>query len=176
MIDAAVKGLATGFRHGLPMATAILATFVDVLPLPDAGPGAIAPHLTLAVVFFWCVHRPELLPPGAIFVTGLIGDVVAALPPGMNAFSLLIVPLLLRRAPRAAMARASSVVWAAFAVTAVTVGLIRWLLGTSFWESPLPFQPFMFETAFTVAIFPLVSWLLSRLQELCLEKPRASGS
>lgn len=175
MIEAAVNWLAIGFRHALPMATAIFATFVDLLPLPDAGPAAIAPHLTLAVVFFWCVHRPELLPPGAIFATGLVGDVVAALPPGMNAFSLLIVPLLLRQAPKAAMAKSSTVVWGAFVVAAVTVGLVRWLLGTSFWESPLPFRPFLFEIAFTVAVFPLVSWLLSRLQELCLEKARVSG-
>lgn len=175
MIEAAINRLAIGFRYGLPMATAILATFIDLLPLPDPGPAAIAPHLTLAVVFFWCVHRPELLPPGAIFVTGLIGDVVAALPPGMNAFSLLIVPLMLRQAPTTAMARASSVVWAAFAVAAIVVGMVRWLLGTSFWESPLPIRPFLFEIAFTVAVFPLVSWLLSRLQELFLEKLRVSG-
>ena len=55
MIEAAINRLAIGFRYGLPMATAILATFIDLLPLPDPGPAAIAPHLTLAVVFFWCV-------------------------------------------------------------------------------------------------------------------------
>lgn len=167
--------LDAGLRLMAPFATALLAAVLDLLPLPDAGPDVVTPHLTLIVVFYWAVSRPELMSAWVIFLIGLLRDLAAGLPVGMGSLSLLLVPLVLRETPLAGLRRWGLGSWAVFALVAFLVGIARWLIGTAFWEHALALRPFLTEIALTVLVYPAIAWLLGLLEPLLKGGGRASG-
>ena len=75
----------------MPLATALLAVLVDVLPLFHVGPAGVTPLATLCVAFFWSLYRPDLFGAGAAFATGLAHDALAGLPLGLTSLVLLLV-------------------------------------------------------------------------------------
>ncbi len=78
------------FRASIPILSAFVAVLIDVSPLPDASPVAMAPFLTLCVIFFWAFHRPDLLNSLAIFIIALIYDSLAGMPLGFTALVFLL--------------------------------------------------------------------------------------
>lgn len=163
-------------RHQLPLATALLAALIDLMPLPSASPLAIAPSLTLCVLFFWSIHQPDLLKPWAIFLACLLLDAVAGLPLGLTAFSALVARALLGGRHRLLQAYGFPVLWACFVLAAVLVLALRWLLACLAWSHVFAFEPVVVEILLTVAAYPLVGWLLGHVQPWLVPRRHASRS
>lgn len=153
-------------RRSLAFATALLAVAIDLLPLPGPAPQAVAPFLTLAVVYHWTVRRPDLLTPLSCFLLGLVRDLAGGLPIGLHALGLLLVPGLLRRVPRGPLQRSLGRCWLLLLPVVAAVGLVRWLLGALVWLQPVPGRVFLLEAALTWAVYPLVAGLLAPVGRL----------
>lgn len=148
-----------------PFLTGIGAVLVDLLPLPDPGPQSLAPLTTVCVLYFWTLYRPDLMTPLAVFVIGLVLDAAGGMPLGLTSLSLLLVRSLLLTRQRFLLAQPFLVIWACFVlVVAATAGL-RWLLASLWWERLFSPQPVVLEAALTVAIYPVVGWLLTQLHQ-----------
>ena len=63
-----------GLRGLCPFVLTIGLVLVSVLPILAPGTGPITPALTLMAVYFWSVHRPDLLPIAATFVVGVVQE------------------------------------------------------------------------------------------------------
>lgn len=171
MTDAVLHQAHQWSRCSLPVLTVVLAMMLDLLPLPNASPHAVSPLLGLAAVYFWTLYRPDLLPPLALFVLGLVFDLAAGLPLGMTAMLFLVVCRLVLAPHRSLLAGSFGVMWAGCMLVAAVVAVLRWLLAMAWWGHVFPFRPVLFEAALTVALYPLIAWLLGRLQPVL---PRAS--
>lgn len=158
-----------------PLLTGLAAALLDLLPLPDAAPQSLAPFFTICVVYFWTVYRPDLLTPLAVFVIGVALDAAGGQPLGLTALSLLIVRGVLMSRQRFLLRQPFPIVWACFLLVVVGVAAVRWLLASVFWGRLLPFEPALLEAGLTFAIYPLIGWLLARLQRRLVAQLHAPG-
>lgn len=153
-------------RMLLPLATGMLAVLFDVLPVHGTGLESVASFTTLGVVYFWSLYRPELFSITATFATGLIHDALAGLPIGVTSLVLLLVRNLLVTQQRFFLARSFPVIWACFMLLAPVALLCRWLLVSLWWGTLFPLSPIAVELLLTLALYPLISWALGRLQAI----------
>ena len=77
-------------RSLAPGLITLLLILLSVMPTKIPGWSHIAPALVLMSVYYWAIYRPDLLPLPAVFALGLIQDVLAGTPIGINAFTLLV--------------------------------------------------------------------------------------
>jgi len=157
-------------RH-LPLLTAVLAVTLDALPVPTAAPGSVAPLFTLAVLFYWALWEPALLTPTGTFATGLLFDLVAGMPPGHSATAFLGARLMLGPGRPYLRAQPFAVIWFCFGLAAALVEGLRWLLACLWWQHLFAPTPALDEYLLTLASWPAISYLLSRVRAR-LPRPR----
>jgi len=151
-------------RSLLPLLTLLVLMAVDLAPLPSAAPTAIAPFVSLAAIFFWTLHRPDLLGPGIVLAAALVLDAAAGLPLGLTALALFATRLILLAPPRFLAGRSFVVIWAWFSLAVVLLLTIRWLLLSIYFQHLFLFRPVLFEIVLTIAAYPPVSLTLAMVQ------------
>ncbi|MEQ8164790.1 MAG: rod shape-determining protein MreD, partial [Alphaproteobacteria bacterium] len=78
-------------RNLLPMMLTLLLVVLSMVPVPIDGYGPIAPMFALMGVYYWAIHRPDLLPLVAVFTIGLLQDVLGGVALGLNSLIFLLV-------------------------------------------------------------------------------------
>ncbi len=161
---------AGGFPNKLiPFVTTLLFVLISVVPLHIPGLAVVAPAFGLMAVYHWTIYRPDLLPPVAVFIAGLLLDLLNGTPyVGTSALSLLLTRSVLMAQRRFFINRLFPVLWAGFLVTAAAVVAFEWALVSALHGGVLGARPVIFEALLTVAIFPLGSYLLARTQRAFL--------
>jgi rod shape-determining protein MreD len=147
----------------LPFASALCAALIDVLPLVGLGPWGLTPFSTLCVVYFWSLYRPDLFGASAAFATGIVYDALAGLPLGLTALVLILTRQLVVVQRRFFVARSFLVVLSCFVLLAPAVESARWLLACLWWGRIFPFRPIALSLILTMALFPIASVLLTRV-------------
>ena len=151
------------------------AVVLDLLPLPNAAPLASAPSLLIAVFFYWTVHRPDLLPPLALFGLGCLLDAVGGMPVGVTAVAMLLARALLLSGQRWLHAQPWPVVWACFLPAAIMVAGLRWGLVSLVLGRVFPLPPVMLEAGLSFLAYPVVAGLLALVQRRAMAATRAAA-
>lgn len=134
--------------------------------------GSFVPMVGLMFTFFWTLHRPLLVPFWAVFLLGLIEDIISVGPLGLTSILLLIVVAALHDQRKFFLNRAFALSWAGFAILSVLAYVVTWLL-TSFHEmSAMPPLPLLAQVATTVLVFPLFAWLFGYLDKRVIMRKR----
>lgn len=173
--DSVIGSVGGALRRATPFLTAVAAVLVDLLPLPDAAPSALAPLTTIAVVFFWSVHRPYLMTPLAAAAAGLLFDALAGLPLGLTGLALLLTRALAATPDPILHDRPPLLVWGSFVLVATGAMLLRWFIASLWSMQFFAPKPVLFELGLTIAIYPLVAGLLGRIDLAVLGRRHAAG-
>jgi rod shape-determining protein MreD len=158
-----LRQLDARLRLLLPFALALGAVLIDALPLLGLGPWGLTPFSTLCVVYFWSLYRPDLFGAAAAFATGIVYDALAGLPLGLSALILVLTRQLVVVQRRFFVARSFLVVLSCFVLLAPAVELARWLLACLWWGRLFPVQPIALSVLLTMALYPVASLLLARV-------------
>jgi rod shape-determining protein MreD len=158
-----VRRLDARLRALAPVAVALGAVLIDVVPLFGLGPWGLTPLTTLCVVYFWSLHRPDLLSAAAAFATGIVYDALAGLPLGAAALMLLLVRQVVVVQQRFFLARSFPVVWFCFLLLAPAIEIARWLLLSLWWGRLFALQPVILSLLLTIALYPVASLFLTRI-------------
>ncbi len=153
-------------RRGLPAVVAFLFVFLVVLPVPISGYSSIVPMLVLAAVFFWAVHDPRLLPPVVVFAVGVVEDALSGAVMGSGAVVLLAVYGVTLSQRRFFHNRSFIQVWVGFAFVALGAAVLAWLVAMLANGVFAPPRAAVFQYLLTVAVYPLVTWMLHGIQHL----------
>jgi rod shape-determining protein MreD len=153
-----LRELDARLRLLLPFASAVCAVLIDVLPLLG-----LTPFSTLCVVYFWSLYRPDLFGALAAFATGMVYDALAGLPLGLTSLILVLARQLVIVQRRFFVARSFLVVLSCFLLLAPAVEIARWLLACVWWGRLFPFQPIALSLVLTIALYPVASVLLTRV-------------
>src|SRR3546814_13804524 len=78
-------------RQATPVALTLLLAVLSAVPIGVPGYSAEVPGYTAMAAFYWAVFRPDLQPPFALFLVGILQDILVATPLGMTALSLLTI-------------------------------------------------------------------------------------
>jgi len=153
----------------VPFLTTVLFAFFSVVPLNLPGFAVVMPAFALMAVFHWTVYRPDLLPLSAVFVSGLLLDLMNGTPyVGISALVFLIGRQAVMGQRKLFVNRPFAVVWLGFLALAVTVFLLLWALVSALHAGFIDLRPFAFQAVLTVACYPAASYVLARAQRAFL--------
>jgi rod shape-determining protein MreD len=154
----------SGAARLLPIATTLLASTIAILPVTVPGYAALTPALTLMAVYHWTIYRPDQLPPIGVFAIGLAQDLLSGAPVGVGALMLLLARAAVLRGRRYFINRTFPFVWTGFALLAAPAILAEWALDCLLKLSFFDLRSTMFRTVLTIAVFPVASFALGRIQ------------
>lgn len=148
----------------VPFAVALVLVFLSFLPVGRIFGSSVMLALAFIAIYYWAVARPELLPPMAVFAIGLVFDLLSAGPIGLWAFVYLLAYGLTVTQRFFLINAPFSVFWTGFGVVAGIAGLVAWAAASLFFGQALAISPILWHMGMTVALFPLVAVLLTRIQ------------
>lgn len=154
----------TTARHQLPVLLTLVLLLVAVVPTHVPGLVRIGPMLSLISIYFWAVHRPDLMGYGTVFAVGLLEDLLGGTPLGAGALTLLLVQGLVVAQYKFFYGKAFVVTWWAFVVVAAGAVLVKWLCVSIIYGTVLDGEAAITAYLMTVAFYPPVAWFLARSQ------------
>ena len=157
-------------RNLIPFGLGMFLVIVGTLPLYIPGYGPVAADFALMAVFYWAIYRPDLLPPLAAFVIGLLQDFLVGAPPGMNALVLLAIHWFILGQRRFFQGKSFAVVWWAFALMATAASALLWLIAMAYHGRLLDATPAAFQGVLTMALYPFLTWVFARTQHAVLRQ------
>ena len=170
MITAITLQLDRAARRLFPFAFSVLLVVLSVVPLPVPGYGLVVPSFGLMAVYYWAVHRPDLLPAPAVFVLGLLEDILSGAPTGLNTLVLLLVYGVMRNQRRPFLGKPFAVMWFGFLVVAPAAIFAEWLFSSALAGRLIPAQTASVQLLLTVALYPWLTWLLAAGQRAFLRR------
>ena len=156
-------------RNLAPFAVTVMLVLIGLVPVPLPGYAPVAPYLTAIAVYYWAIHRPDLMRPGTSFLIGLLQDLLTGGPLGVNALLLVMVHWTVMTQRRVLQASTFTMMWLGFALVMLGVACIQWLAFSVLSAAVLPFNPALFQALLTMAFFPAVAWLLIRVHRAFLQ-------
>lgn len=155
---AAFRFLAPGrlARIGFMLVLGLLAIAIEAAPL-GVGPAAPpSPDLLLCVIVYWTARRPGSTPVLAIFLLGLVRDVMTDVPTGAGALALVLAAEVVR-AIRHRLARSYFILeWLALAAAALGTAAFLWLLIVLALAQPPYLGALIHQSLYTVMVYPLI--------------------
>jgi rod shape-determining protein MreD len=155
----------------LPTITILVLALLSVLPLRFPNYAAVAPLLALAGLYYWTIYRPDLVPPAAIFLCGVVLDLLSGAPLGVSALIFLLTRIVVMPQRRFFVDRLFPFVWVGFTLLAAGVIGFLWVLGSVLSGVVLDMRAATLQWVLTVACFPAVAYLLVRVQRGLLPSP-----
>jgi rod shape-determining protein MreD len=163
-VELVFMGPARLFTGILPILFALALVVLVNLPVSFTGRLMPAPSLALAAVYYWVLVRPDLMPPVAVFVVGLLEDVLSGGPPGLWAAGFLAAYLLTdrERDTLAGLKGIGAILGFAGSMLVASATAYALLLAVYWRSAPLP--PLLLESAVTVLFYPLVALAMGAVQ------------
>lgn len=151
-------------RHVAPFAVTVMLVVLNAIPLPIPDYRSIVPLVPLMAVYYWALYRPDLMPVGAVFVVGLLEDVLTGAPLGLNAFLFLLVHGLIRSRRRLIAGKGFAIVWVVFMLVVLGVGFVSWVVASLLYDASIRLEPAITQLMLTLVLYPCLAWLLIRVQ------------
>ena len=119
--------------------------------------GQIRPFFILMAIFYWSMHRPNMIHPLLLFVYGIAFDLILNFPVGLHAILFLLVQWVIKTQRAFFMGQPYLVVWICFACTCFSVFAIEWIFFSVISSMLLNLTPVLSSFLLTVLMFPPVS-------------------
>jgi len=149
-------------RNLTPALLTLILVLASGLPLGLPGMAEVMPCFAVMAVYYWTLHRPDLLPSGAVFLLGLLQDAVAGTPLGFHAVLLLGVHWVVLTQRWVFYRKSFNVVWWGFSLVATGMALAAWLLGSLLSWHLLNARPVVLQLGLSIALYPLIAWASRR--------------
>ena len=167
------RWLDSSARWSFPSVVTVLLLVVAAAPLRVPGQAELQNAAALSCVFFWSLFRPGSMPPLAVFLIGLLADLLNFAPPGVGVFSLLVAHGLALRWRRILARQGFLMEWLAFVMVAAGMAAVQWLLTSALTFRLLPAGPALFQALLAAGLYPLLAVLLTRAHQTVAEPANA---
>lgn len=160
MADPIALNVSRLFGALLPVLSALLLVLLVNLPVSLTGDLFPAPLLALTAVYFWALVRPDLMPPVAVLVVGVLEDLLSGGAPGVWATGFMAAYALVdrQRDNLAGLAGGAAVLGfaAAMGLAAAATFLLTWVM---YLRAP-PLAPLLLASVITVLFYPPIAVVL----------------
>ena len=160
-------------RRGFPFTSTAILLLLLAAPLGLDAQAALQGAVALACVFFWSLYRPASMPPLAVFLLGVLADLLSDAPLGVAVLTLLLMHGIAMRSRRHLARQGFLTVWLVFATLALTAGLLQWLLTAALTFRLLPPGPGLFIGILAAGLYPLLAVPLIRAHQTLAEPDHA---
>ncbi|MEX1109545.1 MAG: rod shape-determining protein MreD [Dongiaceae bacterium] len=149
-----------------PFLSALLLLLLGTIPLRLPYLGSITPDFAIMAVFFWAVHRPGSMPAPAVFLLGVISDVLGGTPFGVGVLVLLAAYWVTRSQRRLLIGQPFLVVWWGFMMVSAGALILTWLVVCLLAVQFVNPTPALFAYFLGLALYPIVTQLFTGAQRL----------
>ncbi len=156
-------GLDTASRHALPGVQTVAVLLLLAAPFGIPAQAQLQPAWAQACVFFWSLYRPAAMPAPLVFAIGLLLDLLAQGPVGIEVLVLLLVHAVALRSRRSLTRSGFPMVWLTFIGVAFGAALLEYLLVMLLTWRALPTAPGAVEFGIAAGSYPLLAPYLIRL-------------
>jgi rod shape-determining protein MreD len=166
------KKLDARVRTILPFSLTVTVLLFGMTPTYVPGLAQITPMYTLVAVYFWAIYRPDLLGYGLGFAIGVLEDLLTGAPLGVGTLVLLLIQWVVFNQHKFFHAKPFVITWFAFGLVAFGAVLLKWVgVGLVSSSGPTPFGDVFASYLITVAVYPIVAWLFSKVRSGLLDEP-----
>lgn len=163
-----LQRLDVSVRQSAPVTLTLLIAVLSVVPVALPSYHLLAPDFVLMAVFYWTVHRPDLMRSWTVFVIGLLDDVLSGMPLGVNALILVLVHGAILSQHRVFRGKSFGLVWWGFALIApgafLASAIVTYLAAGVLADSSI----LGLRLLLTVAAYPVMAWIMGRAQRAFL--------
>jgi rod shape-determining protein MreD len=160
-------------RAAFPFVCTLLLMLLAMAPFDFAGQAMLLPAITLPCVFFWSLFRPAAMPPPAVFMVGLLLDLLGYLPVGVGVLTLLVLHGFTVRWRRVLARQGFALVWLSFAGLAAGAAFLLWALASLLTLRLLPPGPAVFVFVLACAVYPAIAILFTGAHRSIADPDRA---
>ena len=160
-------------RRCFPVACTVALMLLSNAPLGVPDQPVMLPAVTVASVFFWSLFRPASMPPPAVFLIGLLLDLMGWLPVGDGVITLLLVHGVCLRWRRVLVRQGFLMIWIAFLGFAAASAALIWAIAALLAFRLLPPGPAIFQAVLTAALYPALAILFARAHGTIADPGRA---
>lgn len=151
-------------RQLVPFGVTLFLVMFETIQLPLPGSAAVAPGFSLVAIYYWTVYRPDLMPPVAVFVIGMLLDVVSGALFGVNALVMLAIYGAVLTQRRLLVGKSFNIVWFGFLFALVLTAGLDWLVHAIINGAFLDPTRLFARLGMTALLYPILAWCLGRLQ------------
>lgn len=148
-----------------PLAITLFLVMLAMVPLQIPNVAPVVPALALIAVYYWAVHRPDLMNVWAIFLVGLFQDLLSGGTVGIGILALLLVHIIVDTQRRFFARSSFQALWVLFAPVAAASMYLMWLLNCMMQGQFLEIGPVLFQYLTTIAAYPCLAWLFAQAQK-----------
>ena len=156
-------------RNLAPFAVTVMLVLVGMVPLYIPSYTQVAPALPLMSIFYWAIHRPDLLRPSVVFGIGVLQDLLGGAPLGLSALLLVTTYWVVLSQRRFFLASTFALMWFGFALIVTGGAVMQWTAASVLSGTLLPFDTSLVQAALTVTLFPFFAWLFIRVHRAFLQ-------
>ena len=155
-------------RSLFPFALTLLLVMAAMVPLrvPDLSP--IVPSLAIVAIYYWVIYRPDLMPGWAVFLLGLVQDLLGGGPIGVHALVFLLLVAAVGAQRRFLATGSFALVWVVFLPVAAVSFFLIWALFCLNLGMLIDSRSVLFQYLTTVAVYPCLAWLFAQAQRALL--------
>lgn len=158
-------------RYSLVALVMALLFALNVVPVHLPGFGLVRPPFVLMMVYFWAIFRPGLMTPMLAFTLGLLLDVFAGTPFGLNALVFVALQWITCRQRRFLSGQSFFLTWWGYVFAAGFAAGASWLVASLLSLHFLPPAPILMSTALGIFLFPLAVLPLFSVHKALLSLP-----
>ena len=151
-----------------PTFITLILVVVSVVPLRILDFTSAVPLLPLISVYHWAIFRPYLLPVYAVFLIGVLQDILTGTPIGVNALVFLLVYGAVLSQKVFFTGRSFFVLWVGFALISAGASVINWLVFSILNVVVVGGQTAIIQYLLTLGFFPVTAWFFLRWQNAFL--------
>lgn len=155
-------------RRIVPLLLCLICLILGIALTTIPGVAGIPPLLGLIAIYYWSVHRPDLLPLPLLFLLGLLADAMLRLPVGLSSLTYIGLAQLVHSQRHIFIDQSYLTLWFGFLVVLTAAQLLQWGLLSMFYREILPLLPLLLQSILTLMLFPLLVWPFSLLQRYLL--------
>ncbi|MDR3500478.1 MAG: rod shape-determining protein MreD [Parvibaculum sp.] len=152
----------------LPFVMGILCVFFSFVPVGRIFGTSVMPAFALMAIYYWAIVRPEMFPVYAVFLVGLLSDLLSGGPIGLWAFVYVLTYAVVLSQRFLIVSGAFSVFWLGFLLAAAFAGVASWTVASISYGQVLAARPIVLHMLVTVIVFPVFSWLFGRIERRIL--------
>jgi rod shape-determining protein MreD len=147
----------------IPFACGVIGAVLANIPVSLVGGLLPPPLLAFMPVYFWCLVRPDLMPPPAALALGALEDLLSGGAMGIWALSFVVAYALVDR-ERDSFAGLSGIgAILGFAAAVSLVGTVAFVIVAVTYGHFTPLGPVMLQAALTIVLYFPGLWLLNLL-------------
>lgn len=160
-------------RYAFPIVQTALVLLLLSAPWGLPGQAQLQTAWALSSIFFWSLFRPAAMPAAAVFAIGLLLDLLAQGPVGVQILILLLAHGTALKARRDLTRSGFTMVWLAFIAVAACAATLEWLLVCLLtWHAFTPWPAF-FEFGVASGLYPVLAVAFTRAHRTLAAPERA---